>query len=788
MEKLSFVGKSITRVDAEEKVTGSAIYGYDLVLPDMLYGKVLFSTRPHAIIKRIDTEKARRLPGVHAVVTGKDAPWTHGETIKDMPFLAQGKVRFVGEPVAAVAAVDEDTAQAAVALIEVEYEDCPAYFSPEEACNPGAVLIHEDYDSYRKSDIIVPGPLPNILEHFKLRTGNVEAGFRESDLVLEQRYVVPAIGHAALEPHSAHAQVDPESGKVTVWVANDAPFRVLHETAEALGLPKEKIRFINPYQGGGFGSKGAMKVETIAIALAYQTNGRPVRVKFNRAETFVSTITRHEAIVYIKSGVKRDGTLVARQVRIYWGAGAYAEKSPTVCIKGSHPSPGPYRIPHVQVDGYAVYTNKPLAGAFRGYGVPQTAWACEQHMDELAQRLGMDALDFRLKNVFVDGDLSYWGERLQSVGLKETLLKATEAIGWGKKTGQSNPPKGIRIGKGFACIAKPTRTPTTSTAAVKIDSRGDVMILAGTVEIGQGCTTILSQIAAEELQVPIDKVRMHSLDTDLIPFDASTTSSRSTYHMGNAVKRAAVKARDQITEMAASLFDTSKENLELSNGKVRVKDRREPALSFGEVICQKLGSDGVVAGDGAYTFEMGKDVDPQTGHSEHASAFYMYATQAAEVAVDEETGRVRLIRMVAAHDVGKAINPLNCVAQIEGGLAMGIGAALHEELVIDDHGRVKNPSFLDYHLVTSLDLPKMETIIVECPDPNGPYGAKGLGEPGLAPTPAAIGNAVANALGTRIYELPLSPERVYWAIQTSKKNPSPSVSAEPVVSNPTSFR
>ena len=748
MTELHVVGKPITRVDAEEKVTGRAIYGYDLVLPNMLYGKVLFSTRPHAVIKRIDTEKARKLPGVHAVITGNDVPWTHGETIKDMPFLAQGKVRFVGEPVAAVAAVDEDTAQAAVALIDVEYEDLQAYFSAEEACKPEATPIHEDYDNYRKADIIVPGPLPNILEHFKLRTGDVESGFRESDLTLEQRYVVPPIAHTAMEPHSAHAQVDPESGKVTVWVANDAPFRVLTETAEALGLPKEKIRFINPYQGGGFGSKGAMKVEAIAIALAYHTNGRPVRVKFNRPETFVSTITRHEAIVYIKSGVKRDGTLVAREVRIYWGAGAYAEKSPTVCIKGSHPSPGPYRIPHVKVDGYAVYTNKPVAGAFRGYGVPQTAWACEQHMDELAARLGMDPLDFRLKNVFVDGDLSYWGERLVAVGLKETLLKATEAIGWGKKSDASNQPKGIRMGKGFACIAKPTRTPTTSTAAVQINSLGKVTILAGTVEIGQGCTTILSQIAAEELRVSIDDVSMHPLDTDAIPYDASTTSSRSTYHMGNAVKRAAIHAREQIAEMAAAVGDTS--------------------LPYGEIIRRKLGADGTVTGNGSYTFEIGKNVDLETGHSEHASAFYMYATQAAEVAVDEETGRVRLVRMVAAHDVGKAINPLNCVAQIEGGLAMGIGAALHEELVIDDGGRVMNPSFLDYHLVTSLDLPKMETIIVECPDPNGPYGAKGLGEPGLAPTPAAIGNAVANALGTRIHELPLSPERVFWAIQKSR--------------------
>ena len=762
MSELTVVGKPVTRVDVNEKVTGEAIYGYDLVLPDMLYGKALFSTRPHARIKRIETKKAENYPGVFAVVTGKDFPRTHGESIKDKPFLAQGKVRYIGEPVAAVAAVDEDTAQAAVQLIEVEYEDLPAYFSPEEACKPSAVPIHEDFDSYRKVDFIVGSSLPNVCEHFKLRTGDVEQGFRESDLILEENYRVPTIQHAAMEPHSAHAQLDRESGRITIWVANDAPFRALHEISEALELPKQKIRLINPLQGGGFGSKGGLKAEAIAIALAYHTNGRPVRVKFNREESFISTITRHEATVRIKSGVKKDGTLVAREMTLFWGAGAYAEKSPTVCIRGSMPAPGPYRIPHVKVDGYAVYTNKPVSGAFRGYGIPQGAWACEQHMNELASRLGMDARDLRLKNIFVDGDMSYWGEQLHSVGLKETLMKATDAIDWGKPR-----PKGI--GRGFACISKPTRTPTTSSAAVLVDAKGDVTVLAGTVEIGQGCSTILSQVAAEELKVPVEKVHMHPLDTDLIPFDASTTSSRSTYHMGNAVRLAAIKARDQLAEMALQMLEAQKGEVEFSDGKIYLQDQPQMSLPLGQVVRRKLGAEGVLRADASYTYEIGKDLDLETGHSDHASAFYMYATQAAEVLVDEESGKVKLLRMAAAHDVGKAINPLNCAAQIEGGLAMGIGAALHEELVIDNNGKVRNPSFLDYHLVTSMDLPKMIPIIVECPEPEGPYGAKGLGEPGLAPTPAAIGNAVADAIGTRIHELPLTPERVYWAIQNKKK-------------------
>jgi CO/xanthine dehydrogenase Mo-binding subunit len=768
MSELTVVGKPVTRVDAEEKITGQAVYGYDLVLPNMLYGKTLFSPKAHAKITKINTERAKKLPGVVAVVTGADAPWTHGEAVKDKPFLAQGKVRFIGEPVAAVAAEDEDIAQAAVKLIDVEYEDLPVYTDPEAACKPGCMEIHEDYDKYRKANFMVRGAAPNIAEHFKLRTGDVEAGFKQSDLVLEERYFVPMIQHAAMEPHSAHAQFDKESGRLTIWVANDAPFRALHEITEALNMPKEKIRFINPLQGGGFGSKGGLKVEPIAVALAFHTNGRPVRVKFNREETFISTLTRHEAVVYCKTGVKKDGTLMARQMIIYWGAGAYAEKSPTVCIRGSLPAPGPYRIPHVKVDGYAVYTNKPIAGSYRGYGIPQGAWAGEQQMDEIARRLGMDPIDIRLKNIFVEGDVSYWGEQLHAVGLKETLIKATEAIDYGKKPVNAKP--GIKIGKGFACIQKPTRSPTTSAAGVLVNAKGEVTVLAGTVEIGQGCNTILSQVAAEELKVPMDKVRMHPLDTDVIPYDASTTSSRSTYHMGNAVRRASIHAREQIMEAASPMLEAAARDLDVGDGKVFLKDQPQQALPIGEVVRRKLGINGEVRGDGSYTYEIGKDLDLETGHSDHASAFYMYATQAAEVAVDEESGRVRVLRMSAAHDVGKAINPLNCAAQIEGGVVMGIGSALHEELVVDNTGKVRNPSFLDYHLVTSLDTPELIPIVVECAEPEGPYGAKGLGEPGLAPTPAAIGNAVTDAIGVRIYDLPLKPENVYWALQKKKRD------------------
>ena len=766
MPELKYVGQPITRVDAVDKVTGQTIYGYDLVLPDMLYGKAVFSPRAHARIKRIDTSRAKAFPGVVAVVTAEEAPWIHGETIRDKPFLAKGKVRFIGEPVAAVAAIEEDTAEAAAKLITVEYEDLPAYFSPEEACQSDAVLIHEDFDDYVKVDFIVGGSRvkskPNVLEHFKLRTGDVEQAFTEADVVFADRYTVPQVSHAAMEPHVSHAQVDAESGRITVWSANDAPFRSREEIAQAFNCSEEKIRVINPFQGGGFGSKGGLKVEPIAIALAFHTDGKPVRVKFNREESFRSTLTRHEVVAEIKSGITRGGQILAREVTLYWGSGAYAEKSATVCIRGSLFAPGPYRIPNVKVDAYSVYTNKPVSGAYRGYGIPQVAWACEQHMDELAKLIDMDPLELRLLNAFEEGDTSYWGEQLHAVGLKECLTKAAAAVDW------KTPPQD-GISRGLACMMKPTKIPTWSDAAVLVDGKGDLTLLAGTVEIGQGCNTAFSQVVAEELQVPVASVDYAALDTDRTPFDSSTTASRSTFHMGNAVRLAAIHAREQITELAMTLLEADKDDLIFSDGFVHVKGSPEIRKSFAEIITASLGDNGVLRGEGSFRPEGGINPDLETGQTPKGAAYYMYGAHAAEVSVDEETGDVQVHRIAAAHDVGKAINPVNCAAQIEGGTAMGIGHALHEHLAYNDKGEIMNPSFLDYHLLTSSDATEIIPIVVECPVADGPYGANGVGEPPVTLPPAAIGNAVASALQTRIPDLPITPERVYWTVQERNK-------------------
>ncbi|MCZ6623025.1 MAG: molybdopterin-dependent oxidoreductase [Deltaproteobacteria bacterium] len=605
----------------------------------------------------------------------------------------------------------------------------------------------------------------NAYSHTSTDRGDVDAGFAAADLIVENTYHTSRVHQAYLEPHNVLVHLSGD--RVEVWACSKAPYNLREALAAAIGVPEEDIVVNHSYIGGDFGGKATPADLPIAYYLA-KTTGRPVRMVSEYVEEFMAANPRHSTIIRLKTGVKRDGTIMAHEVKFFVDAGAYAGFKPRGIIGGANQAVGPYRTPSTRIESTHVYTNTVPGGHMRSPGEPQAVFAIESHVDEIALSLGMDPLEFRLKNVYVDGDLSYWGEQLHSVGLKETLTKAAEAIEWGKKDQGSKGSK-VKRGKGIACISKPTRTPTTSTAAVLVDSKGKVTVLAGTVEIGQGCNTILSQVAAEELRVPIDKVDMAPLDTDAIPFDASTTSSRSTYHMGNGVRRAAVHAREQLAEMASPMLESHKEDLLFCDGKVSLKDHPEMGLPIGEVIRRKLGTDGVLRGDGSYTYETGKDLDLETGHSDHASAFYMYATQAAEVTVDEETGRVRILRISAAHDVGKAINPLNCEAQIEGGLAMGIGAALHEEQVIDEKGKVRNPSFLDYHLVTSLDLPEMIPIIVECAEPEGPYGAKGLGEPGLAPTPAAIGNAVADALGVRIYDLPLTPERVYRVIQGRKK-------------------
>jgi CO/xanthine dehydrogenase Mo-binding subunit len=761
MSGYSTVGKSIIRVDALQKASGRALYTDDLKLPGMLYGKTLRSPYPHAAIKEIDVSAAYEVPGVKAVVTGRDFPYFQGLFIHDEPFIALDKVRYIGEAVAAVAASTLEAAERGLERIRVVYEPLPAVFDAIVALKPEAPLVHDDPASYPHAKFCGPVAKTNICSLFKLRKGDVDRAFKEADFVLEGTYTSTWKQHASLEPHVAIGLFDP-SGRITVWTGNDGPHRCLREIALAMKIPFSNVRVISSFQGGGFGGTGGLRPETIAVALASKANHRPVKVTYSREEVFTSTLVRHPAIVRSKAGVMKNGRIVAKEIEIFWNTGAYGEKGPGVCRNASMTSAGPYNIDNVRIDGYCVYTNNPVSGPMRGFGVPQTAFAYESQMDEIAHLLKMDPLELRLKNAMDENSQAVWGERIISIGLKDCLKKAAQGVAWGE------PSKGRNRGKGIACMQKFTSTGQGVTSAVvRCNLDGSLEILTSTMEIGQGSMTVLSQIASEALNVPLEKIRVSLADTDYTPFDASTTGSRSTFHMGNAVFLACQDIQKQAIQLASDLFDVPEELLRFEDGKVA--GQRVEGISIVELIEKSfpgsIGGGGDLVGRATFHTKTGTEVDPETGQGKRPAAFWMYGAQAVEVEVDPETGKVEILKLVTAHDVGKVINPTNCEQQMEGAMAMGIGNALLEEINIDD-GQVFNPSFESYKIPTSCDLPQdVETLFVEKPHPEGPYGAKGMAEPAIAPTSAAIGNAIFDATGVRLNEVPFAPEKIVEALE-----------------------
>jgi len=746
-EKYVTIGKSVPRIDALEKVTGRAMYIDDLKFSDVLYGKILRSPHAHAKIKRIDTSKAEALLGVRAVVTGKDAPFRGGEAIRDQPFLAVGKVRCVGEVVAAVAADTKEIAEHAIGLIVVEYEPLAAVLDVMEAVKPSAPLIHEEMHAYAHMPVVTVVPHTNICAKFEFKQGDVEKGFRESDYAFEDTFRFPTGHHCQIEPFGAVAQVS-VNGKITIWVANDAPHRLRKDIADAMGIPFENLRVIcPPFMGGGFGGKGGLKVETVCIALAMHTNGRPVKIILDREEVFMASLMKHAAVATVKTGVKKDGKIVATHAKLYYDTGAYAEKGPTVTLHGCESGVGPYKVPNTLVEGYTVYTNNPVAGALRGYGLPQSSWAHESMIDMIADKLGIDQIEMRLKNALEEGSINPTrGDILTSVGLKECITKAAEAIEW-------NKPRPLNRGVGIACEYKATKTPSGSSAFVKVEQDGSASVITSAVEVGQGIKTILAQIASEELGIPMDRVIVTSPDTDYTPWDASTTASRATFHMGNAVRNAAKDAKVQILALAAAALSVSAEDLEVSNGEIRLKGG-DKKMTVAEAIRGKWKSGLTVLGRGTYYPEI-----KGTMFSAR-SIFYMYAAQAVDLEVDPETGKIKVHKVAAAHDVGKALNPMAVEGQIEGGVVQGLGTGLWEEVLYDENGKMLNPNFRDYRVPTAVDAPEIIPIIVEATHEEGPFGAKGIGEMTLVSTPTAVGNAIYNATGIRLKELPATPERL----------------------------
>jgi carbon-monoxide dehydrogenase large subunit len=772
MAETVVVGKSVVRTDAAAKARGGALYGVDVRFGGMLVGKTLRAGIPHARIVNLDTSAAARVPGVRAIVTGGDCSRRHGLFQKDQPALAIDQVRYAGEVVAAVAAEDEDAAQEAIERIVVDYEELPGVFDVMEAVAPGAPLIHPDQMSYERAQVtgLVLNPVPdsNISYHFKLRRGDVDAAWSQCDLVVEDTFSTPFVQYAHLEPHVTIALYD-ATGVMTLWTSTMGPHTVRDMLADLLQLPQQRVRVITSMVGGGYGSKMYLRaINPAAALLAMKVPNRHVRILFDREDEFLSCAGRLPTRTTIKTGVRKDGTLVARQSTIHWEKGAYADVGAVIVRNAGYCSLGPYRIPNARIDGYLVYTNKQPGGGFRGLGIPQVSWASEQQLDRVARELGMSPLALRRKNILGEGDISVTGERMHRVGVGECLERVAASIGYETPL-ERTAPSGARRGRGLACILKSTLTPTASFGFVKLNNDGSVDVITSAVEHGQGAHTVLAQIAAEELSVPLDKVRCVMPDTSVTPFDRSSTSSRTTFHMGLVVKEASLDVRRQLLDMAGAVIEVHPNDLEMRDGAVAVRGAPDRRLSYGQVIAKFYGGPGTVLGKGVVnTKPLYDTMNAETGQSTRPSIFWMYAAIGIEAEVDPETGQITITRMASAADAGKAINPLACVQQIDGSAIMGLGMAMMEEVVFDG-GRTLNPTFLDYKMPTTVDVPDTDVIIVESGHDEGPYGAKGIGESAIAPVPAALGNAVYDAVGVQVKDLPIRSEKIYRALRAKRE-------------------
>ena len=754
---LACVGRSVVRVDAHEKVTGQAVYVSDIDVPGMLQSRILRSTVPHARIIRLDVSRAAAHPGVVTVLTGADLhgidPY-FGPAFKDQPLLAVERVRYLGEPVAAVAAVDAAAAAEAIELIEVEYEDLAVLATIEDARAPGAPVLHghlRPSGHYRDLSSLKPVPGTNICHTYRLRRGDGASGLAHGDVVVEDEFTFPAVQHYSLESFVAIAAWQPDG--LTVWSCTQHPFHVRKELAEIFGLPHHRVRVQVPLVGGGFGQKCYTKLEPLAVALA-RAAGRPVRIALTIPEAF-HTMTRHAARIRIKTAAKRDGTLVGRCVELWLDTGAYADVGPRVTQKAGYRSIGPYRVEHVEIDAYCVYTNKVPAGAFRGYGAPQAAWAVESSMDHLAAALGMDPVELRRKNLLARGEAYHPGDTPIDGDLQLGLSRVTHALrSSGRMPGRRG--RGIAIG-----VKDGGGTGTVSTSIVRLHADGTASVGAGSVEIGQGIRTALMQIAAEALALSPDRVHAPLPDTDAVPYDQGTSASRSATLMGYAVLQAALDVRRQLMEIAMRAFEAPADVIQLADGTALAGPRR---VAYADLLATHFGlPGGELIGTGA--FRPGS----RSGTLGGGTTFWEVGMAGAEVTVDDETGEVRVARYISLADVGRAINPALCEGQDEGAAMQGIGHTLYEELVFD-HGQLLNPGLIDYRVPTMEDVPdEFFTILVENADGPGPYNAKGIGESGLVPTAPAIAAAVHAATGVWIRDLPLTPERVWRALRTGAR-------------------
>jgi len=762
LPELRVVGKPLRRVDALAKAVGKTVYAGDFSMPGMLHAKVFRSTVPSARIKRLDVSKARALPGVACVLTAEDLP--DGKLVTDIPgqtgqkvrkgsvtsVLARDRVRFVGDPIALVAAETLEIAERALDLIEIEYEELPGVFDPLEAMKPGAPVVYEP---------------DNIVARWKIRKGDVRAGMAEADLIIENTYRVPFVEHAYLEPEAGVAWVD-ERGVINIRVSTQV-IEHFRSIARAVGVPQNKIRVIGTMVGGGFGGKEDITVE-IFLALLAKHTGRPVKLVYTREESMMSQSKRHPFIITHRTGVKRNGRIVAAEIDLVADSGAYPYLSPYVLLYAVVMATGPYRIPNVRVDGVVVATNNPFTSAFRGFGGPQAAFAYEQQMDAIAEALRMDPMEVRRINYLRTGDTTATGQVIESAAwLEETASRALEGLG------EKEPDRGpVKIGRGvasyFQSYGRITWLHDTSRAWVGVELDGTVVVRSGVPDLGAGQVNSLAQITAEVLGVPLDQVTVYSTDSALTPLAGTSTATRQLYMSGNAVYQAASAVRKVLLERASKHFEEDPEDLDMAEGRIFVKHDPDQSISLAE-MAQICAAEGLPLSNLAlFRAPFTDPLDPENLRGRVFPDF-TFGAQAVEVAVDTETGEITLLKSVACHDIGRAINRAAVEGQIEGGSSQGLGYALMEEYVMEE-GIPKSVTLSEYLIPTSMDLPPTKAIVLESGSGKGPFGAKGIGEPSLTPAAAAVANAVADAIGVRIHELPITPEKVLEALKRAESS------------------
>jgi len=751
------VGRSVPRLESRDKVTGRAEYIHTMRLPGMLHAKIFRSTVAHGRIRSVDTSAAKKVPGVLHVVTIDDVlnvlpdPY-YGPAFHDQPILAHEKVRFVGEPVAAVIATDPHVADEAVQLITADYEELPAVYDEVEALTTN-VYVHEELKpAHAFADLkhLKGAKDTNVALGYRLRRGDFDRAYAAAVHKFEHEFRTQKVLHLSFEPFACIC--DYKDTQVTFYDSTQGPSFVRSEMARLLGCPENRVRIKVPYVGSGYGSKLYIKLEALALALSMIAR-RPVKIAYTFEEMFYQ-ITRHPCTFRIKSGVDRDGRIVARKCEVYWNGGAYADIGPRVTQKAGLTASGPYDIDNVSIDSYALYTNTTPSGALRGFGVPQLVWAYEGHMDMMARALNLDPVEFRRKNLMREGREHTTGQVLEDAPIEKVMDAVLERMRWSRPFDKGNGV--VRRGRGFAIAIKAVTSPTTSVAIVNVSADGSATLYCGTVDMGQGSDTAMAQIVGEMLNIPAESVRVVPRDTDVTPYDMGTLGSRSLFHMGHAVRRAAEEARDKLKALAREVGEPEGSNIPIAE-----LFRKRYGMQAGNVI-----------GTGIYKPDYVSPA-PDTGLSPNVTPFWLISGAGAEVEVDTETGHVKITKLVNVVDCGKAINPHAVETQISGAALMHLGFTMFEKMHLDG-GQVTNASLADYKIPGFNDMPvELENLSIDHDQSNGPFGAKGVGEVATFCVSPAIANAIDDAVGVRLMEMPLNPETVYRALRAKQGRPLP---------------